>query len=400
MIIVRNTNYSGEFLENILTLATTKNEMVERGLVRIIPGIEKKVSVPRMKMTNVMQESNTNPSLDDGQGEAIYSEKELNPHDALAFFPFLPSTFETVWRPYQPKGELIFEQLPEQVQSKLIEMFLAQFNQELGNAYINDFVGPKSGKIIFQGLISRMAEDDNVIVTSTTETTMLGKLKAIRRSIPPTIISNPNLRLLMSVEDFMQYDDELTQREDKNSDETSVNKRMYKSIKIEDLVYWPTGLIVATLCGPDENSNLYAAVNLQDDEHAIQVDKFAAASDWWFMKMKVKVDTNIAFGEEVVVLDSRTKKQFEVKEESISTDKSTLTFPSTGGTQSVKVTATGDWSHAAAPKGYTVEETEDGISVTASPNDGTSDVTGKIIITLDGDKTKTATLTLTTSKKA
>ena len=41
-IVVRNTNYNGEVLEKILTLATTGNDLVEKGLIMVIPGVEKK----------------------------------------------------------------------------------------------------------------------------------------------------------------------------------------------------------------------------------------------------------------------------------------------------------------------------------------------------------------------
>ena len=36
-IVVKNTNYNGEVLEQILTLAATGNEIVEKGLIMVIP---------------------------------------------------------------------------------------------------------------------------------------------------------------------------------------------------------------------------------------------------------------------------------------------------------------------------------------------------------------------------
>lgn len=36
---LNTTNYSGEVLENVLTLATTGNELVSRGLIMVIPGV-------------------------------------------------------------------------------------------------------------------------------------------------------------------------------------------------------------------------------------------------------------------------------------------------------------------------------------------------------------------------
>ena len=57
-------------------------------------------------------------------------------------------------------------------------------------------------------------------------------------------------------------------------------------------------------------SNLFAAVNLQDDESVIQIDKVSNMSELYFFKMLMKADTNIAFGEEFVVLDSRETPVF------------------------------------------------------------------------------------------
>lgn len=45
-IVVKNTNYNGEVLEQLLTLAATGNEIVEKGLIMVIPGVEKKTACP------------------------------------------------------------------------------------------------------------------------------------------------------------------------------------------------------------------------------------------------------------------------------------------------------------------------------------------------------------------
>ena len=139
---------------------------------------------------------------------------------------------------------------------------------------------------------------------------MIDKLKAVRKAIPKAIRNHPDLRLLMSIEDFDTYDDELTKRESKGKDETDVNDKKYKGIRIEALADWPEGVIVATLCSSGVNGNLFAAVNLQDDEDVIQIDRLSNASELYFFKMLMKADTNIAFGEEFVVLDKREVPKF------------------------------------------------------------------------------------------
>lgn len=398
-IRVRNTNYNGEVLEQILTVATTGNEIVNKGLIYVIPGVEKKISVPRLKTNKMLQKRKEMPTMADSKGDFIYSEKELNPVDFAAFTTFNPRTFENIWRKWQPKGDLVFSQLPPEGQNALISAMLKQCQFELGWHYINGEYGDDDDHL-FNGIIHQMAADGNVIIVTTADTTMTGKLKAIRKKIPVAIAENPALRLIMSVADWQTFDDELTAREDKNTSETTVNSKLYKGIKIETLASWPEGLIVCTLCAPDTTGNLFAAVNLQDDEHVIDINKVNNPGERYYFKMLMKADTNIGFGEECVVLDSRANPTFKAADKAVTLDKSELTFTSDGGSQSVAVTASGDWQHSAAPKGFTVEDTDTGVTVTANANTTAADITGKIVFTLDSDATKTATLTLTCSKKA
>lgn len=70
-IIVRNTNYSGEVLEQLLTLAATSNEIVEKGLIMVIPGVEKKISLPRLKTGKMLQKRKENPGVEDSKGKSF-----------------------------------------------------------------------------------------------------------------------------------------------------------------------------------------------------------------------------------------------------------------------------------------------------------------------------------------
>ena len=55
---LNTTNYSGEVLENVLTLATTGNELVSRGLIMVIPGVNSAISMPRVKAGKMLQKRN------------------------------------------------------------------------------------------------------------------------------------------------------------------------------------------------------------------------------------------------------------------------------------------------------------------------------------------------------
>lgn len=322
MIKVTNTNYAGEVLEMLLTRAATSNELVEKGLIHMEPGVEKAYFLPRMKTGKMLQKRKEMPTSQDSKGDFTYDERALTPVDFMAYTEFKPRSFENIWRKWQPKGNLVFSELPAEGQNALLREMSKQVNFELGFHFINGVQGDDDDHL-FNGIVTRMLSDKDVIYVVSGETSMLKKLKAVKDSIPTTMRSNPGLRILMSVTDFDQYDEELTQQPNKGANYTDMNVERYKGIRIVPLSSWPEGLIVATVCGMDYDTNLWAAVNLVDDMDVILIDKVTNAGEKYFFKMLMKADTNIAWGEEVVLLDSR-----EVEDAELSGTTITLKSPS------------------------------------------------------------------------
>lgn len=322
-IKVDNTNYNGEVLEKILTVAATGNELVTKGLIHVIPGVEKKISIPRLKTGKMLQKRKEDPQVTDSKGDFNWSEQTLEPHDFMAFTVFNPRAFESIWRKWQPKGNLNFAELPPEAQNALLDALSKQVQFELGDHYVNgEYADGEDDTKLMNGILTQAAKAaDYVLVDVSKADTMLKKLKAVRAAIPTAMRPNPDLRIIMSVEDFDKYDDELTERESKNASETEVNRKRYKGITIETVAAWPDGVIVATLCSPDADGNFFAAVNLQNDESVILIDKVSNASELYFFKLLMKADTNIAFGEEFIVADFRATPKFKKSTES-----------STGGT--------------------------------------------------------------------
>lgn len=399
-IVVRNTNYNGEVLEKILTLATTGNDLVEKGLIMVIPGVEKKISLPRIKTGRMLQKRKENPTLEDSKGNFNYSEKSLDPEDFMAFTTFNPRAFEHIWRKWQPKGNLVFSELPPEAQNTLLDELSKSVKFELGWHYINGEFGDDDDHL-FDGILTQAARDTEVVVVSAPSDTssMLAKLKAVRAAVPKALRENPNLRILMSIDDFDKYDNELTEREYKNASETDLNKKRYKGITIETLNSWADDLIVATICSPSADGNLFAGVNLQDDEEVIQIDKWMNSSELYFFKLLMKADTNIAFGEEFVVLDTRKSPVFKPAEKTLSADPTEVTIKPEGGSQDIAVTASGEYSVSASPAGFTVSPTDNGIRISAAANTTGKDKSGAVTLTLDSDKAKTVKITVSQAKQ-
>ncbi len=386
-IIIQNTNYNGEVLEKILTLAATGNELVEKGLIRIEPGVSHKFSIPRLKTGTVLQKRKEQPGDGDSKGSFNYSEAVLMPVDFMAFTTFNPRSFEKIWRKWQPKGNLVFAELPPEAQNALLEALLSQVRFELGFHFIQGEQGEGDDQL-FNGILTRILAHPDIVRVTSAETTMLKKLAALRAKIPTKMRSNPGLRILMSVEDFDVYDDELTALHHKGASYTDINASRYKGIGIEYMANWPSGVLVATITGMDISTNLWAGVNLQDDMDVIQIDKLTNAGEKYFFKLLMKADTAIAFGEECVVLDTRSEAASPasapiVTELSVSPT-SLPEFTKNGGTKTATVTAPSeDWT--ATPNDgadwFTLEKAAGKVSVTAQANPGDAR-TGSFSVTL------------------
>lgn len=304
MIQIQGTNYSGEVLEMLLTRAATGNELVEKGLVHVVPEVAKKFSIPRLRTGKMLQKRKEMPTDSDSKGDFNYDERELVPVDFMAFTTFNPRTFEQIWRPFQPKGNLVFAELPAEGQNALLRELAKSVKFELGFHFINGVYGEDDDHL-FNGIVTRMLADKDVVRVTSPETAMIKRLKEVKDNIPVTMRSNPGLRIMMSIADFDKYDEELTQQPNKGANYTDMNVERYKGIRIVPLANWPEGLIAATICGMDYETNLWAGVNLVDDMDVIQIDKLTNAGEKYFFKMLMKADTNIAWGEDVVLLDGR-----------------------------------------------------------------------------------------------
>lgn len=304
MIVIQGTNYAGEVLDMLLTRAATGNDMVEKGLMRVQPDIQKKFSIPRLRTGEMLQKRKEMPVDADGKGNFTYDERELVPVDFMAFTTFNPRTFEQVWRKWQPKGNLVFSELPAEGQNALLREMAKSVRFELGYHFVNGVFGDDD-KHLFNGIVTRMMADKDVVSLTTAKTKMIDRLKVLKDGIPETMRTNPGLRILMSIADFDTYDEELTQQPNKGANYTDMNVERFKGISIVTVSNWPTGLIVATICGMDYDTNLWAGVNLVDDMDVIQIDKLTNAGERYFFKMLMKADTNIAWGEDVILLDAR-----------------------------------------------------------------------------------------------
>lgn len=82
---LNTTNYGGEVLEHVLTLAATGNELVQQGAHHGDSRSEQLHQHPSCESNKMLQKRKEDPQKADSKGDFTYSEKKLTPKDMMAF---------------------------------------------------------------------------------------------------------------------------------------------------------------------------------------------------------------------------------------------------------------------------------------------------------------------------
>lgn len=186
-------------------------------------------------------------------------------------------------------------------------MTLAQaVDFELGGHYVNgEFVDDATeDDKLFNGILYRAANDPKTKKMDAVELTkgnIIAKFGEGRTEVRKPIRNHKKLKLFVSQEDFDKYDDALTDLQVKGTDVTELSKRKFKGIPIVVLAALPENTFFYTIGSAKEDSNMWAGVAFSSDSDIIQIDKLTNAGERYFFKMKLKADTQIAFGEDFVL---------------------------------------------------------------------------------------------------
>ena len=299
------TTYAGEVLDEILTQTATGNELFENGLVRVIPGVRSSVNIPRLSLSKLLQKRKSSPNSTNSKGVIKFADLQIIPQDVMVYTEFNPREYENYWKQYQPTGNLIFAELPDNVKTKLVEQILAQVATELGEHILVGVKGEVEDKY-FDGFVTRILASSEKVVATTTETSMIKRLQAVWDATGAKTRRNKNFTFLVSASDADAYGEELAALPNKGTDPAAADNPFFKAKRVVGLNDMPDGLIVATICALDNSSNLVVACSMVDDAEAVQVEKVSAASENFFIKLLMKYDTGVVFENLCTVLDIRT----------------------------------------------------------------------------------------------
>lgn len=330
------TNYTGEVLEELLTLTAQKTDTFAKGLIHVEPQIQKQLTLPSIKLGKIIQDRK--PTPDSSVGEYSFAERYLAPKDFMIYLEFNPREFERYYKAFQPVDNLVFRKLDPYVQAKMLRLLMegkeAYIDQAIWcsatatqKAKIANSEGIEGTSIIgaeneygqmkyWDGAIARMLMNANAEENSEDKKSgdiMLAgngsfangeavetELYNMYHKLPPKIRAISGLKILMDYNTWDMYDQYLTAKEHKYVDNTQINARTFKGKQIIPMVAFPDNTIIIGKFSSGRDSNLWMSVDMADDINVIQCDKLQNNSELYFFKALMKIDVNIVKPSEII----------------------------------------------------------------------------------------------------
>lgn len=327
------TNYTGEVLNDLLTYTAQENETYKEGLIHIKAGIQKKYALPTIQLGSVIQDHKATP--DSSKGDYKFTERYLQPEDFMIYLEFNPRDFEQYYKPFQPTGNLVFRELDPKVQSTMIRLLLEKKMEYINHAIwcaadtttaakisstgsgtseigADDEAGPMK---YFNGAIARMlinaaasgdeeANGGQIIKAGTGQfadgAAVETELYAMWKVCPPKVRKKAGLVVLMDYATWDKYDQYVSSKEYKYTDNRQENQHMFRGKRIIPMVALPEDTIIIGQFTTGVDSNLWMGVDYANDEDVLQVEKLQANSELYFFKMILKMDVNIVKPAEIV----------------------------------------------------------------------------------------------------
>jgi len=300
------TNFAGDVVQEIALLAAIQNEAVMNKHIYVSDDIRKQRSLPRMTMDTIIQNRKDTP---DSVGTITSDERTLVPTDFMVYVEFNPNDFRDLWDFMRSTNPFVFAELSAEVQSAVLSEVLMGTNG----------ISPYMGKNIWQGDTAGSAPDDKfdgvqktaqgdsdvVDVTGTTisAANVIAEIEKVWDATPVVVRDNPGYKIIMSSKSIDFYYDALIALSNKGPAPNQLTEMRYKSAPIIGLFGMPDDVMIATIASGDRDSNIWLGLGWQDDFNALQIEKLQANSELWFVKMLMSADTQIKFGEHLVLYE-------------------------------------------------------------------------------------------------
>ena len=306
------SEFNGSVIDQIFLLLVTQNQTVDGGHVHIENNIFKQRSIPRATSDNLIQDRAATPT---SQGSIVYDERVLAPEDIMVYVEFNPNDFRDVWEPFQPQGDFVFSRLSPEVQRAVVELALegvGGVDPYMGSAiWQGDIAGGAPPFDKFDGFLKKAADDadviDEVLAGPVDDGNIVANIELVYNAAPVAVRTRESFKIFLSEGNKEHYWNALMSKASSDAnpfhDVAQSGPLTYKGKRVVSLVGLTDDNIVATHSSPGRDSNLYLGLAGPgaNNEEVVKIERLQANSELWFIKVLWGADTQIKWGQELVL---------------------------------------------------------------------------------------------------
>lgn len=306
--VISDTTYAGEAAAGFAVKAITENETVQRGLVYVQDGIKKQFTIPRFDANyeDMIQDRAATPI---SKGDMTVDGKVLAPKEYMIYTEFNPRDFENHWKAVELGNKIIDRSLPQTAESMIAQELIKRhnrfFNKFIWNA--NTLAASTSIYRYTDGLIRRAfaassgTDQTNFVASPTTLTSsnIVTELEKGFQLIPVALRYDVTTRIFCSYATYDLYRQYQQGQTTKGIDVTQNGVKSYNGLPLEPIPDFPANTYLIARSMPTPESNLWIGLNSMEDVN-FTMNKVSNASELWFFKLNMKVDTQIGWCSETV----------------------------------------------------------------------------------------------------
>ena len=286
---IQDETWSGPAASYMITRAVIGADTLEKGTAMFMDGIRKKKTIPRIEVSNFMQQRQPDPV---SQGQIVVDGRVLDPQDSMLYFEFDPRDFEQHFYAENLTDELLYRTVPDpanaflvmQTMRRLNEFFenlihrgRLQYNPNPGGADVNPTTKGELANAqqyyFMDGFIKKLLDAGQLAINPTilvpnpvplTTSNIRDTMSAMINLLPQALIGKygkGGVKFSMSYYDFLTYSEALRTDAFKNLNSFEKAPEEYRGYDIETLGGLPAGTMYLAVQKPDIDSNTWVGCN-------------------------------------------------------------------------------------------------------------------------------------------
>jgi hypothetical protein len=304
-LTLTDTTYAGEAASGFIVKAITGAQTIQGGHVYVKDGIRKKFTIPRMTVSDIIQDRAATPTTG---GTITVTGQVLEPADFMVYNEFNPRDFEDHWIAQQLSPDLIDRRLPVSAESTIIQEHLKVVANHFDKLIWQGDTDLTSNLKYFDGIVKKLTEAAANVISSPaalTTSNLQAKLELVVDALPAALKYDPTVKIFMNYKTAELYRKIQVAQTNKGVDFTKGAVWEFAGYPVVRIAGMPDDCIVMAKGNSGMDSNLWLGIDSTMDGEgnpsSIKFSPLQANSEKWFLKMLMKMDVQIGFPDEAVL---------------------------------------------------------------------------------------------------